>query len=373
MRKIAFLASVIGACSLVVGAGVAQARGRGVANVVFVQTNALTGNQVVVYDRARDGTLAEAGTYATGGDGGAAQGAAADLLASQGSLTYDAADSLLFAVNAGSDTVSVFDVSGDRLRLQSVLPSGGEFPASVAVSGRLAYVLDAGGAGSLQGFRIDGHDVYPIHGSNRSLGLANANPPNFLSSPGQVGFTPDGNQLIVTTKASGSDIDLFRVRPNGRLNAPVVNAAATGVPFSFTFDPAGRLVSGEAASSTLTTYALGADGTLSDPQSLADGQAALCWIASVRGYYYVANAGSANISGYSIDADGTPSFIVPGGVVGSTEAGAIDLAGSSDGRFLYAESGGAGTVDEFAVNGDGTLTKLGDVTLSPGLEGIATS
>src|SRR5436309_45400 len=41
-------------------------------NAVFVQTNELTGNRVVVYDRAQDGTLALAGSYATGGLGGAA-------------------------------------------------------------------------------------------------------------------------------------------------------------------------------------------------------------------------------------------------------------------------------------------------------------
>ena len=41
--------------------------------------------------------------------------AAVDYLASQGSLTYDANHELLYAVNAGSNTVSVFRVHGDRL------------------------------------------------------------------------------------------------------------------------------------------------------------------------------------------------------------------------------------------------------------------
>jgi hypothetical protein len=34
------------------------------------------------------------------------------------------------------------------------------------------------------------------------------------------------------------------------------------------------------------------------------------------------------------------------------------MAVTSDGRFLYAESGGAGTVDVFAANGDGALNNL---------------
>ena len=50
----------------------------------------------------------------------------------------------------------------------------------------------------------------------------------------------------------------------------------------------------------------------------------------------------------------------------------FDLATS--GGFLYAETGMNGTVDEFSVNGDGTLNPIGTVTgLPPGIEGIASS
>src|SRR5580704_14032365 len=61
----------------------------GHAGEVFVQTDALSGNAVVVYDRAADGTLRQAGTYPTGGEGGRLTGSVADHLASQGSLSYD--------------------------------------------------------------------------------------------------------------------------------------------------------------------------------------------------------------------------------------------------------------------------------------------
>ncbi len=374
MKKAAVLAAGLAAASLTV-AQIANAKPPSThapANVVFVQTDGLTGNQVAVYDRAADGTLSAAGSYATGGLGGAAPGAVVDKLASQDSLVYDAQDALLFAVNAGSGSLSVFAVAGDTLSLQDVLPSDGDFPDSVAVHGKLVYVLNAGGAGSVQGYRIDGHNVHPINGSNRSLDLGNTNPPAFLASPGQIGFTPDGSRLIVTTKASTSSFVIFGVRPDGRLGNPAVTPSATPVPFGFTFDPSGRIVAAEAGGSALTTYTLNADNTLSGAQSKPDGQTALCWVASVGGFYYVANAGSASISGYRISSNGTPSFITASGVVGSTEAGAIDLTGSSDGRFLYAQSGGTGNVDEFAVASDGTLTKIGVATgLGAGVEGIA--
>src|SRR6266480_3008220 len=229
-------------------------------SAVFVQTNELTGNQIAVYDRNSDGTLTRAGTYATGGLGGAAlPGTESDRLATQGSLVL--AHDLLIAVNAGSDTISVFRVQGDRLSLEQVLASGGQFPASIGVHGNLVYVLNSGGTGIVQGFRIGGGGLTPIPVSARSLGLANSNPPFFLTSPGQVGFTPDGNQLIVTTKASGSLIDVFQVEP---------------------------------------------DGTLSGPKSQSDGQAALCWVTRVGRFFFVSNTGTSTISSFRLGPGGQP-------------------------------------------------------------------
>jgi 6-phosphogluconolactonase (cycloisomerase 2 family) len=354
----------------------AHGKPRGGGDAVFVQTNELNGNRVVVFERAGDGLLTRAGSYATGGNGGiAAPGNESDRLASQGSLVYDGEHDLLFAVNAGSDTVSVFKVHGSRLQLADVDWSGGDFPASVAVHDNLVYVLNAGGTGIVQGFEIRGHHLRPLEGSARSLGLANTDPPNFLTSPGQVGFTPNGRKLIVTTKASRSTIDIYRVRRDGRLSREaVVNPSATPVPFAFTFDPFNRLVVGEAGTSSVTTYDIRRDRTLANPQSQTDGQMALCWIVKAGEFYYVTNTGSNNVSGYRIDRDGTPTLIGPTGVVATTEAGPIDVTTAARGRFLYVQTGTAGTVDEFRVNGDGTLTKLGVVTGLPvGQEGIASN
>ena len=112
-------------------------------HVVFVQTDNTAGNQVVAYDRAHGGSLTLANTYDTRGLGGQLSGSVVDHLASQGSLTYDQDNALLYAVNAGSNTVSVFSVRGDQLTLRQVVGSGGTFPVSVAVHGHLVYVLNA--------------------------------------------------------------------------------------------------------------------------------------------------------------------------------------------------------------------------------------
>jgi 6-phosphogluconolactonase (cycloisomerase 2 family) len=339
-------------------------------HAVFVQTNDPTGNAIAVYDRAGDGTLTRVGTYATGGLGGiASPGTESDHLASQGSLALTRGHHLLIAVNAGSDTISVFRVHHDQLQLMQVLASGGQFPASIGVARNLVYVLNSGGTGIVQGFRIHGQGLTPISGSARSLGLANGNPPDFLTAPGQVGFTPDGRKLLVTTKLSGSLIDVFLVGHDGRLSStPVANPSATPVPFAFTFGPAGRLVSGEAGTSSVTTYSIEAAGTLTNPQSASDGQMALCWIQRVGRFFFVSNTASNNLSSFWITSSGQPMLLQA--VAASTDPGPIDLAAS--GHFLYAETGTNGTVDEFRVGNDGTLVPLGSVTdLPPGIEGIA--
>ena len=352
------------------GNGHGQGHGHGHGGkAVFVQTNEPSGNQIAVYDRGSDGSLTRVATYSTGGLGEyASPGTESDTLASQGSLVLTRGHRLLIAVNAGSDTISVFRVHGNRLHLRQVLPSGGQFPASIAVHHKWVYVLNAGGTGIVQGFRIRGNALHTIPGSARSLGLANGDPPNFLMSPGQVGFTPNGKKLIVTTKASGSLIDVFLVGRNGLLSAtPVENPSATPVPFAFTFG-AGRLVSGEAGTSSVTTYLIEHGGTLADPKSASDGQMALCWIVKARGFFFVSNTASNNISSFRIDSSGQPSLV--NAVAATTNPGPIDMATS--GRFLYAETGTNGTVDEFRISSDGTLVPLGSVDdLPPGIEGIA--
>jgi 6-phosphogluconolactonase (cycloisomerase 2 family) len=373
MRHRSILAALLAAAALaLVGARASSADPgdghNGGGPLVFVQTNELSGNAIAVYRRGHDGQLTRVGTYATGGLGGAAlPGTESDRLASQGSLAFE--HGRLLAVNAGSDTVSAFRVHGDRLELESVVPSGGEFPASVDVHGDLAYVLNSGGSGIVQGFRVGPHGLSPIAGSARSLGLANTTPPNFLMSPGQVGFTPDGKQLLVTTKASTSSIDVFEVGNDGLLSAaPVVNPSATPVPFAFTF-AGDRLVSGEAGASSVTTYGIQTGGTLVDPKSQSDGQAALCWIERVGDVFFVSNTASNNLSSFRIGPLGQP--VLLNAVAATTNPGPIDLAAS--GRFLYAETGN-GTVDEFAIGPNGTLSPIGSVDdLPPGIEGIAAS
>jgi 6-phosphogluconolactonase (cycloisomerase 2 family) len=377
MRKIIPVAVGAGAAlalSALVGPVAAGAKGpsaeTGGDHVVFVQTDSVAGNQVVAYDRADNGSLTLAATYDTDGLGGVLNGSAVDHLASQGSLTYDPNNALLYAVNAGSNTVSVFSVSGDQLALRQVVDSGGTFPVSVSVHGNFVYVLNAENGGSVAGFRVAGGSLHPIEGSTRALGLPIVTDANqFTHTPGEIAFSPDGSQVIVTTKAAGSSLDVFGVAPSGRLSAsPVVNAEPGDVPFAVAFDAAGHLVVTDAGNNAVDTFTLSPTGTATPLAAALTGQAATCWVALAQGYLYASNAGSASLSGYQSAPNGNLTSL---GVT-STDPGTVDASASAGGQYLYVQTGGNGTVDGFQVHADGSLTSVGSVLVAgaAGGEGI---
>jgi len=366
-------AAVALAAPAAASAATAHRQNAGQAGAVFVQTDNTAGNQVVSYARSASGTLTLAGTYDTGGLGGQLTGSVVDHLASQGSLQYDAQRHLVIAVNAGSNSVTVFGARGTRLHRRQIIGSGGQFPVSVAIRGNLVYVLNALRGGAVQGYRLSpaGHLAF-LRGSHRRLGLNQAATPQFTNTPGQVAFSPGGTQLIVTTKANGNDIDVFGVRQGGRLSAsPVVNAEGSTVPFGVAFDQAGHLVIADSGSNALSTFALGAGGTVTLIDSVGTGQAATCWVAPAGGTLYASNAGSGNISGYTSSASGQLTLLGQT----STDPGTVDAAASPDGQFLYVQTGGNGIVDEFSVAAGGALTSVGSVTVAgaAGGEGIASS
>jgi 6-phosphogluconolactonase (cycloisomerase 2 family) len=345
-----------------------RAHSSGASHAVFVQTDATAGNHVVAYHRAADGALTPAGSYPTGGLGGVLGGSVVDHTASQGSLTYDPWHSLLYAVNAGSNTVSVFAVSGDHLALRQVLSSGGTFPVSVAVHGDLVYVVNALNGGSLQGYRVFGGFLAPLPGSSRALGLDPTASPQFTNTPGQVAFTPDGSRLIVTTKANGNDIDVFTVGFAGLLSTPVVNSEPGTVPFAITFDTHGHLVIAEAGTNALATFTISGHGTLTNLDTTGTGQAATCWVAPAGRFLFASNAGSAAESGFTSAANGQLTLL---GAT-ATDAGTVDASSAAGGRLLYVQTGGSGIVDEYAVSAGGALSQLGEVTVpnAVGGEGI---
>ncbi|QIQ01230.1 lactonase family protein [Streptomyces liangshanensis] len=333
---------------------------------VFVQNDRVAGNQVIAYRRAADGSLHGRTVYGTGGKGGVLAGSVVDHLASQGSLTYEPHHKLLYAVNAGSNTLTVFSVDGDRLHREQIITSGGVFPVSVAAHGDRVYVLNAREGGSVQGYRLADGRLHRVAAWHRELGLDTTTAPEFTHTPGQVAFTPDGSQLVVTTKLGGNSIAVFPFGPSGApAPEPVVNSKEGSQPFGLTFDARHRLVVADGAENSLLTFRLREDGDAELVDDAPTGQQASCWVVRVGDHFYVSNAGSNTLSAFR---QTRRAALEPLGNT-PTGAGTVDSAVTPDGRYLYVQTGGAGAVDAFRIGRDGGLTKIGTTVVPDGVGG----
>lgn len=334
---------------------------------VFVMTNAASNNQINAYTRLADGSLESSGSFATGGNG---SGGTLDPLHSQGSLTLSADHHLLFAVNAGSGTVSSFAVNGANLILLDTEVAGGSSPTSVTQAGDLVYVLNAGGNGSVSGFQIlgNGH-LRPIKESTRNLS-------GTATSPTDIALSPN-RQFLAVAESATNKIDVFRVYPNGTLSDVVANPSAGATPFAAAFAPNGALVVAN-ASNTISSYNLASNQSLHTiSAALPTSGQATCWnvILPSGRFVYTDNANSSNQSGFAIGANGSLTAI-GGTIVGSNPEGStsIDMAVSADGRFLYTLNAATGTIGMFSVQHDGGLVNFGEfdgLPASAGINGIA--
>jgi 6-phosphogluconolactonase len=345
------------------------------AGALFVMNNSASRNEIISFSRAADGSLQKAGTFATGGRG---SGGVNDPLESQGSLTLSQDRSFLFAVNAGSGEVSVFRVHGSALALVERKPTAGSEPNAVAQHGGLVYVLNVGGSSNVVGFALrDNGKLQPIPGSIRFLTTNN-------SEGASLAFSPDGRFLVVSERAT-NNIDVFPVRPDGTLGAIVVNSDVEPGLFAITFARNGAVLASETGpaggsnASTISSYSVLANGTISPISAgvptLGD---ANCWnVVTPNGrWVYVSNAGSSTIAGFSIG-DGSGALTPIGATivgVNPTGSGNLDIAVSSDGKFLYSLNSGNGTIGVFGIQGDGSLLNLGEVegiSAKAGFNGMA--
>ena len=114
---------------------------------VFSMSNDPAGNSVVAFYRADDGTLTPAGTFSTEGlgSGGFEDSANSLVLGSAGGESppnnFIDDSTLLFAANAGSNDISVFQVNATGLELVDVEPSQGMRPVSITVHDGVVYAL----------------------------------------------------------------------------------------------------------------------------------------------------------------------------------------------------------------------------------------
>lgn len=219
-----------------VGAVYAMTNGNG----QVAGTNVQGDNTIIAYGRNAQGELTPIGPFATNGFGGDFDGGEGlDPLISAYALTKTPDNSTLLAVNAGSNTITSFNINEDYSLSQAgdPQPTGAVGPNSIAFVEReadgirgLVYVSnitrpefldlgEPGHQGTVTGFwLLEDGTLSPIAGSTRDLPIR----------PSAVQLSEDGNWLVVAA----------------------INSGAAGL--------------GSGSEDELTVYNVGADGLLSD-------------------------------------------------------------------------------------------------------------
>jgi 6-phosphogluconolactonase len=333
---------------------------------VYTMSNAASGNEVLRYSRAADGSLAFVAAYASGGNGSGAG------LGNQAGLTPSLNGRLLLAVNAGSNSVSVFTRNGDgSLTLDDTEPSGGTMPISVAQHEDMVYVLNAGGTANISGFKLRTAtgDLTPIPNSDRPLSAA-------APGPAQIEFNNRGEFLVVTEKGTNRILTYHVDRHTGKAGSPVINDSDGMTPFGFDFDDRGFLVvsnaaGGAAGAGSLSSYFIRDNGTLEvQTGQVANYQGAPCWVVITKNgqYAYTTNTASNSTSGYALGVHAELSLLDASGVTANNTGIPIDAAiDRHGGQHLYVLNS-AGAIDAFDINSDGSLTAL-----AGGASGVPTS
>jgi 6-phosphogluconolactonase len=329
-----------------------QARERG---SVYTQTNAAEGNEILVFSRGPGGKLKLSQRIQTHGLG------TGTGLGSQGALALTHDGRFLYAVNAGSDSISVFARGRHGLLLIDRVASGGDQPISLTVKRGLLYALNAGASNGIAGFQV-GHNGHlrPLMGSAKPLSAQGV-------QPAQVLFNNTGDFLIVTEKAT-NQIDLYSVSAAGSASGPFVKNSNGMTPFGFEFDARDRPIVSEAfadapGQSAVSSYDFAAaDAPLEVISgSVPSGQTSACWVTITRNGHnaYVANTGSGTVSTYAVARNGELG-LVGNGVSANTGADSKpqDLALSRDSRFLFVLTPGSGAVHSFEAAADGSLRPL---------------
>jgi 6-phosphogluconolactonase len=376
-----------------------------VTGAVYTETNA-NKNAVVAFAQYSDGSLKQAQTIATGGSGGhQAQPEPGPCLPppagigkcpnidTQGELETGNGGKLLFAVNAGSNTITSFQVTPAGLVRAGVAKSNGLFPLSLTTHGHLLYVLNANSM-SIAGFTFNaaGH-LTPIKLSIKQL---NQNKVPGLSR--QIAFDNTGKWLVVTKFgnpfATGGpnpmgSIDTFKVGATGATGAPITSDATVPLPFSINFDSGNHLILTEVGNPANTgfvdSFRLLPNGHVVALQPpVTSGGDAPCWgVITKKGYYYVTNADAFGPNGATVAI-----FKLSGGHLtfqGTTpqihETLKTDEALSKDQKYLYVlaptsnRQAGGSHIDEYKILPNGGLKLIGQTpkTLAKGVSGLASN
>jgi 6-phosphogluconolactonase (cycloisomerase 2 family) len=350
-------------------------------HVVYTETND-TSNAIVAFRRDDDGNLTpvRGSPFATGGKGVIDPSFKLGPFDSDQNVVVDRDRRLLFAVNAGSNSIAVFHIRPRDGSLEPVegspFPSGGVNPVSIGVRGDRLVIIHqnqdpaqhvTGATPSIVTQHVTGDGRIVPFPADTAIALPQG------SSPSQALTTSD-RPFVFDAEFLGGMLASYQLSPNGNLraNPPQAIPAAANVgstaalPLGLWANPDARqLYVGLVTVSEVGVYTWDDDGVPIFERTIPIAGKALCWVRtnSTGTRLYTSDTGSRTIDVFDTTDPDQPKAIQLAPVSGS--APIFQLAVDPTDRFVYVISqrgshGAAGNaLHVLAVDEeDGTLTEV---------------
>jgi len=369
-------------------------------------------NQVVAYSRSEDGVLEQIGVYDTGGVGENIRNSGANPLASQDPLIVSKDQRYVFAVNAGSESISSFTINDDftltpaSLNVSTVGASGAQNPVSLTQFEDILYVVNTGNYvdengtelttlpqdrnrvnASILGFRINEDGTLTEMEGSEVAGIGN--------NAGSIEFSTSGEFLYVTERRTNNIVSvtidengLPLTYDDGELRSSEV-PSITEQPFGTDLYPAEGgdilLVSegnnGATGLSALSSYRIEENGALTgislssgvEGDPLTTGFTFGCWVEFVEtptgDFAFVSNTPDGVITSYSVGDEGgltlLESLAGDAGIDGDdTQNGGGVLDAEIVYPFLYQVVNNDSRIAQFRIGEDGSLERQLDIEIT---------
>jgi 6-phosphogluconolactonase (cycloisomerase 2 family) len=314
-------------------------------HTVYIDANITTGNTILAYEIEADGSVKprRGSPFPTGGNG------FYDSSFKLGPFDVDQemalAGNILYAVNAGSNSISAFAISDDGtlspVRGQPFM-SGGSTPVSVGVHGQYLITVDsAQDPAQASDDYIPGVAVSAIL-DNGALRYLTATPLEADAQPSQALTTNTGAFVFTAEFPGGGKLDAFYQSPNGKLrltdsvSLPLEPGNTQPLPLGLWANPrAPYLYVGFVNTGEVGVYTLSDAGKLRFVNKAPSSGKAVCWlrVSNDGRFLYSSNTADESMSVYDLTNPALPveiQHLVVGGF-----GGVQQFSLTPDGSLLY--------------------------------------
>ncbi|KAH9945452.1 uncharacterized protein BXZ73DRAFT_38765, partial [Epithele typhae] len=348
----------------------------------IVLTNEPDENQIIAASINADGTLNMDRAVAAGGRGSHGKADGPDPLFSQGSIKASKKGQVLGVVNAGSNTVSLFNIDPKEptnlTPLGDPVSSEGEFPISLAFhpDGTKFCVLNGGLVNGVNCYKIDKKlGPFAIVNGLRLLTdqIKQTTPPaGPANTASQVVFSEDGKQLIVSVKGTPPNdpgfFAVWGVNGDGSLTADFQKVAPGKgglLPFSMTVIPGKNAILATDAGIGFDVLNLNLNDKSKNTANKIGGQVATCWstFSKATGNFYLTDIGTSTVTEVNVDKNLKGSIVAQHPLGPGSATIDLDIATVNGRDFLYVLAANTTSVDVLSIDSPGLVQRLNSLDI----------